>query len=139
MKKLDKTLFIETNKKIINEWKEKEPNSEDVIGVRNDELDSVLEIIEKVGTDDDPKEDLIIKSAYIMGAVSWAQPFLSGNKRTGILVSATILHDNGFDIEISKEDEAYLREVLYRIQDSRSELDSSIITELILYISKRIG
>jgi len=139
LKKLEKSLFIDTNKKIIKEWQEKYPDTQDVFGVRDDELDTVLETIEKVGTDKDPKEDLIIKSAYIMGATSWAQPFLSGNKRTGILVSATFLHDNGFDIEIMKKDESYLREVLYRIQDTRSELDNLIISELILYISKSIG
>ena len=139
MKKLEKSLFIETNKKIVKEWQEKYHDTLDVFGVRDDELDTVLEIIEKSGTDKDPNEDLIIKSAYIMGVTSWAQPFLAGNKRTGILVSATFLHDNGFDIEITKKDESYLRRILYTIQDTRSELDSSIISELILYISKRIG
>ena len=139
LKKLEKSLFIETNKKIVKEWQEKYHDTLDVFGVRDDELDTVLEIIEKSGTDKDPNEDLIIKSAYIMGVTSWAQPFLAGNKRTGILVSATFLHDNGFDIEITKKDESYLRRILYTIQDTRSELDSSIISELILYISKRIG
>ena len=138
LKKLEKSLFIETNKKIVEGWQKKYHDTLDVIGVRNAELDTVLETIERVGIDKDPKEDLIIKSAYIMGATSWIQPFLSGNKRTGILVSATFLHDNGFDIEITKKDESYLRETLYRIQDTRLELDSSIISELILYISKRI-
>lgn len=110
----------------------------DVHYTRMDELELVLQKINSVRNSGNFKENLIIKAAHIMGAVSWAQPFVSANKRTGILVAATFLDENGYSIEISKDDEVYLREILYRIQDNRSELDSSIIGELILYISKKI-
>lgn len=136
---LEKHLFIETNQKIINEWQKKHSDTLDVHHTRIDDLESVLQIIDNVGNSVNSKENLIIKAAYIMGATSWAQPFVAGNKRTGILVAATFLNENGYSIEISKDDEIYLREVLYRIQDSRSELDSSIIGELILYISTKIS
>ena len=136
---LEKQLFIESNQKIIKEWQKKHPDTTDVHHTRMNDLESVLQIIDNVGNPTNFKEDLIIKSAHIMGATSWVQPFVGGNKRTGILVAATFLNENGYSIDISKEDEVYLREVLYRIQDNRSELDSSIIGELILYISKRIS
>ncbi|MGI0076538.1 MAG: Fic family protein [Nitrosopumilaceae archaeon] len=136
---IEKRLFIESNQKIITEWQKKHPDTTDVHHTRMDDLDRVLQIIDDAGNPSDTKENLIIKAAYIMGATSWAQPFVGGNKRTGILVAATFLNENGYLISISKEDEVYLREVLYRIQDNRSELDSSIIRELILYISTKIS
>ena len=136
---LEKQLFIESNQKIIKEWQKKHPDTTDVHHTRMNDLESVLQIIDNAGNPTNFKEDLIIKAAHIMGATSWVQPFIGGNKRTGILVAATFLNENGYSIDISKDDEVYLREILYRIQDNRSELDSSIIGELILYISKKIS
>ena len=136
---LEKQSFIESNQKIIKEWQKKHPDTTDVHHTRIDEIESVLQIIDSVGNPTNFKENSIIKAAHIMGATSWAQPFVGANKRTGILVAATFLNENGYSIDISKKDEVYLREVLYRIQDNRSELDSSIIGELILYFSKNIS
>lgn len=134
----DRSFIIETNKKIITQFKSTNPEIFDVFGVRDEALDTVLEIFESVGSDDDEKENLIIKATYIALSISWEQPFLGGNKRTALLVATTFLEENGYSLEIPPEDEGYIRELLYRIQDSRSELDSSIIGEMILYICTNI-
>ncbi|MEX1150812.1 MAG: Fic family protein [Nitrosopumilaceae archaeon] len=129
----DRSFLIETNRKVINEH----PEVYDVIGGRGDELDSVLEIFESVGSDDEP-ENLIIKAAHLALSISWVQPFLGGNKRTALLAATTFLEENGYSLEILPEDEGHIRELLYRIQDLRSDLDSSIIDKMILYICKNI-
>lgn len=48
--------------------------------------------------------------------------FLDGNKRTGIISATKFLRDNGYDLEITKEDEKEIRSLLYDIQDQRTSL-----------------
>lgn len=64
--------------------------------------------------------------------------FLDGNKRTGIISATKFLRDNGYDLEITKEDEKEIRSLLYDIQDQRTSLDHSVVTKFIFYITRRI-
>lgn len=64
--------------------------------------------------------------------------FLDGNKRTGIISATKFLRDNGYDLEITKEDEKEIRSLLYDIQDQRTSLDHSVVTKIIFYITERI-
>ncbi|MGI9566853.1 MAG: Fic family protein [Nitrosopumilus sp.] len=70
-----------------------------VFCVRNGVLDEVFEIVGKIGDDSNTQEKLIQKTSCLMGAISWAQPFCDGNKRTALLVIATILYDHGYESE----------------------------------------
>ena len=137
--KLEKQVMIDTNRSVVEDWKKRHPESLDEFGIRLYELDSVLEIIDEVGNEQNLLDALIIKAAHVMGVISWSQPFTAGNKRTGVLVAATFLYDNGYDLKIREVDEPLLRKALYDIQLSRSELDSTITSDLVLYISKGIS
>lgn len=137
--KIEKQVIIDTNQKTVEGWKKTYPDSPDEFGVRRYELESVLEIVDGVGHEQNLLDNLIIKAAYIMGSISWAQPFTAANKRTGILSAATFLSDNGYNLEIREQDEPFLRKALYDIQLSRSELDDLILGNLISYITNGIS
>jgi len=100
---------------------------------RYDVIDEVLKIFDNVDYSVD-RSGVIKKASYLMGAISWAQPFGAGNKRTALLVSATYLHQNG--IEVKLIDDKELRKLLYEIQEQRSSLQITVIEEIIFYISK---
>lgn len=95
-------------------------------------------MVEKHDKENHIMEDLIIKASYLMAVVSWLQPFLDGNKRTGIVSAIKYLRDNGYDLDIKKEDEKEIRSLLYDIQDQRTSLDESVVEKIIFYIRKRI-
>ena len=103
--------------------------------VRDDAIDEVLKIFNDVDYTPD-RAGVIKKATYLMGAISWAQPFGAGNKRTALLVSATYLHHNG--IEVKLIDDKELRKLLYKVQEQRSSLPISIIDEIIFYISRMV-
>jgi len=73
-----------------------------------------------------------------MRLISWSQPFLDGNKRTGIVSAIKFLRDNGYELEIKQQDEKKIRELLLDIQSSRICLDQDIIKQFIIYITNRI-
>jgi prophage maintenance system killer protein len=48
-----------------------------------------------------------------MAAIPWTQAFFDGNRRTGIIAAGTFLRDNGYELDISTEEEnAELRKML---------------------------
>lgn len=80
-----------------------------------------------------------MKAAYLLGGISWSQPFSGGNKRTAFVCADTILRLNGFRLSIeSKNEQEYLRKLLLEIQDERSKLNEDVMAKIILYVSKRI-
>ena len=87
-----------------------------MIGVRN-EINDVIPIVEKTGIGGDEKQDLIEKASILMAVISWSQPFLDGNKRTGIVSAIKFLRDNGYELDIKEEDEKEIRNILLDIQD----------------------
>ncbi len=105
MNLIEKQDIVDSNQKIINEWNLNHPEEQQVFCVRNGVLDEVFEIVEKTGDDDsNTQENLIQKTSYLMGAISWAQPFCDENKRTALLVIATIFYDHGYEFEPCNED-----------------------------------
>ncbi|MGH9999494.1 MAG: Fic family protein [Nitrosopumilaceae archaeon] len=129
---LTKELIIEINKGIIHEWLEKNPAASEAINVNQDELDKVLQMV-------DEQENFIMKTSYLLGGISWAQPFSGGNKRTAVVCGDTLLRMNGLKLVIDNEtDEEYLRKLLFEIQGERSELNGVTMAKIILYVSKRI-
>ena len=86
----------------------------------------------------DDLQGLIKKGAYLLASIAWAQPFVGGNKRTAILITATFFHHNGFEMTIPDYDDKELRKLLYEIQDDRSGLNEAILKQIIFYISQNI-
>lgn len=132
MTNLTEELIIEINKGIIQEWLEQNPTAFEAINVNHDKLKEILTIVNK-------QENLIMKAAYLLGGISWSQPFSGGNKRTAFVCADTILRLNGFRFSIESENEQeYLRKLLLEIQDERSRLNEDVMAKIILYVSKRI-
>lgn len=134
----NKQEIIDANEKEITERLLKNPTSAEAISVAEDRLDEVLKIVENIGNSLEFSDKIITKAAYFLGALAWAQPFSGGNKSTGFLMTIVFLHDNGFELRIPEIDEAYLIDLLYKIQEERTNLSHEIIERLILYIKERI-
>ena len=136
---VDKQYLIDLNKKILETYTKKHRGAHAPFVVRT-EIDEIMPMIEKVGKSGDEKKDLIEKSAYLMASISWMQPFGDGNKRTGLISAMKFLRDNGYELEISTdEDQREIRRLLYEIQDERTSLNSLVVKQIIFYISKRIS
>jgi prophage maintenance system killer protein len=95
-------------------------------------------MVEKYDKSNMDLDDFIKKASYLMAIISWVQPFLDGNKRTGIVSAIKFLIDNGYNLNIEKKDEPKIRSLLYDIQDQRTSLDHSVVEKIIFYIRKRI-
>ena len=134
---MDTQYLIDTNKIILEEFGKLFPNELILIGVR-DEINDIIPEVECHGNSGNEKNDLIEKASYLMGLISWSQPFLDGNKRTGIVSAIKFLRNNGYELEIKQQDEKKIRELLLDIQSSRICLDQDIIKQFIIYITNRI-
>lgn len=132
MSTLTNDLVIEINKGVIREMLEKNPTAPESISVNQEELDKILQMV-------NAQEHMIMKASYLLGGISWAQPFGGGNKRTAVVCADTLLRMNGFKLVIANEtDEEYLRKLLFEIQGERGELNTVTMAKIILYVSKRI-
>ena len=132
MTNLTEELIIEINKGIIQEWLEQNPTAFEAVNVSHDKLKEILTLVNK-------QENLIMKAAYLLGSISWSQPFSGGNKRTAFVCADTLLRLNGFRLSIDSENEQeYLRKLLLEVQDERSKLNEDVMAKIILYVSKRI-
>ena len=132
MNGLTKDLIIEINKGIIHEAVETNPTTPESISVNQDRLDKVLELVNQ-------QPHLIMKASYLVGAISWLQPFSGGNKRTATVCADTLLRMNGLKLVIDDENDVeYLRKLLLEIQEERSELNTVTMAKIILYVSKRV-
>jgi len=134
---VDKQYLIDTNRIILEEFQKKHPSELISIGVRS-EIDDIISEVEKYGHSGNDKKDLIEKAAYLMGIISWSQPFLDGNKRTGIVSAIKLLRDNGYRLKMEQKDEKEIRGLLYDIQDQRSCINKSIIEKIIIYTTRRV-
>ncbi|QLH07070.1 Fic family protein [Nitrosopumilus ureiphilus] len=136
---VDTQYLIDINKLLVERWNKLHPKeTPQPLGIRRPEIDEIIPMVEEYDKSHMKLEDLIRKASYLMAIVSWVQPFLDGNKRTGIISSTKFLYDNGFDLNIEKKDEPEIRNLLYEIQDQRTSLDHSVVTKIIFYITKRI-
>ncbi len=95
-------------------------------------------MVEKTGNSGNEKKDLVEKASYLMAIISWSQPFLDGNKRTGIVSTIKFLRDNGYELEMKKEDETEIRNLLYDIQNQRTCLDQSVVKQIIIIVFDNI-
>lgn len=136
---IDETFLIETNKKIL--LREKERTGKEVgIEVVPQNLARVFPKVNEYGTSGNIEQDLIQKATAIMAAIPWLQAFFDGNRRTSIVAAGTFLRDNGYELDISPEEENIeLREMLIEIKKHQRDLEPTIMKQLFLYISKRMN
>lgn len=136
---IDENFLIETNQKVLLR-EEKRTGKKVYIETVPQNLARVIPKVSEYGTSGNMKQDLIQKAAAIMAAIPWTQAFFDGNRRTSIIAAGTFLRDNGYELDISPEEEnTELREMLSEIKKHRRDLEPTIMKQLFLYISKRIN
>ncbi len=108
------------------------------IGIIQKNLDKALSTINNAGNSGDKERDLIETAAHIMGTIALEQPFMDGNRRTGIVAACKFLRDNGYDLDIDPEENLELRQMLRRIKDQMLTLNPEVMKQLSFYISKRM-
>ncbi len=135
---IEPELIIEINRKIIEEWNDRHPEQPEFIDVARSRLNEVLELVRQAGEGSDPEEKLIIKSAYLLGGLAWAQSFSGANKRTAILSTTVFLRRNGLRFTIPKIQQRELRKMLFDVQEQRDTPPLAIIDKIILYIKGNV-
>jgi len=136
---IDENFLIETNKKILLREKER-TGKEVVIEAVPQNLARVFPKVNEYGTSGNTEQDLIQKATAIMAAIPWLQAFFDGNRRTSIVAAGTFLRDNGYELDISPEEENIeLREMLIEIKKHQRDLEPTIMKQLFLYISERMN
>ncbi len=136
---IDENFLIETNEKVLLREKERAGKKVYIETVPQN-LARVLPKVSEYGTSGNIEQDLIQKTAAIMAAVPWTQAFFDGNRRTSIVVAGTFLRDNGYELDISPEEEnKKLREMLSEIKKHQRDLEPTIMKQLFLYISERMN
>ena len=136
---IDENFLIETNKKILLREKER-TGKEVVIEAVPQNLARVFPKVNEYGTSGNIEQDLIQKATAIMAAIPWLQAFFDGNRRTSIVAAGTFLRDNGYELDISPEEENIeLREMLIEIKKHQRDLEPTIMKQLFLYISERMN
>lgn len=136
---IDETFLIETNKKILLR-ENKRTGKEVFIEVVPQNLARVFPKVSEYGTSGNIEQDLIQKATAIMAAIPWLQAFFDGNRRTSIVAAGTFLRDNGYELDISPEEENIeLREMLIEIKKHQRDLEPTTMKQLFLYISKRMN
>ena len=136
---IDENFLIEINKKILLREKER-TGKEVVIEAVPQNLAQVFPKVSEYGTSGNTEQDLIQKATAIMAAIPWLQAFFDGNRRTSIVAAGTFLRDNGYELDISSEEENIeLREMLIEIKKHQRDLAPTIMKQLFLYISERMN
>ncbi len=134
---VDKQYLIDTNEKLLSGWNETHQANPQPIGTRP-EIDDIIPMVEKYDKKNMNLDDFIKKASYLMAIISWQQPFLDGNKRTGLVSAIKFLRENGYSLDMPREDQKEIRRLLYEIQDQRTSLDHSVVTKIIFYITERV-
>jgi prophage maintenance system killer protein len=136
--KIHQQYLAETNEQIL--LRHKKRTGEPVyIGVIQKNLDEVLLMINNVGNSGNKKQDLLEIAVHILGAITLKQPFLDGNRRTGIVAVGKFLRDNGYDLDIDPEEEnSELRSMLRKTKNQLLTLNQEVMERLSFYISKRM-
>ncbi|MHB8602737.1 MAG: Fic family protein [Nitrosotalea sp.] len=135
---IEPELIIEINRKIIEEWNDRHPEQPEFIVASQSRLDEVLELVRQAGEESDSEEKLIIKSAYLLGGLAWAQSFSGANKRTAILSTTIFLRRNGLRFTIPRVQQRELRKMLFDVQEQRDTPPLAIIDKIILYIKGNV-
>jgi len=136
--KIHEQYLTETNEQVL--LRQKERTGERVyIEVIQKNMVEVLPMINNVGNSGNKEQDLLEVSTHILGVITLKQPFMDGNRRTGIIATGKFLRDNGYDLDIVPEEENLeLRLMLRRFKDQMLTLNQEVMGQLSFYISKRM-
>lgn len=134
--KIHEQYLTETNEQVLLRHKEK--TGEPVyIGVIQKNMDEVLPMINNVGNSGNKEQDLLEISTHILGVIAWKQPFMDGNRRTGIIAASKFLRDNGYDLDIEPEGENLkLRSMLRKLKGQILTLNHEAIGQLSFIFQK---
>jgi len=136
--KIHEQYLTETNEQVL--LRQKERTGERVyIEVIQKNMVEVLPMINNVGNSGNKEQDLLEVATHILGVITLKQPFMDGNRRTGIIAAGKFLRDNGYDLDIvPEEDNLELRLMLRRSKDQMLTLNQEVMGQLSFYISKRM-
>ena len=136
--KIHEQYLTETNEQVL--LRQKERTGERVyIEVIQKNMVEVLSMINNVGNSGNKEQDLLEVATHILGVIPLKQPFMDGNRRTGIIAAGKFLRDNGYDLDIVPEEENLeLILMLRRIKDQMLTLNQEVMGQLSFYISKRM-
>lgn len=101
---VDKQYLIDTNEKLLSRWNETHQANSQPIETRP-EIDDIIPMVEKYDKKNMNLDDFIKKASYLMAIISWQQPFLDGNKRTGLVSTIKFLRENGYSLDMPREDQ----------------------------------
>ena len=136
--KIHEQYLIETNEQLLQRQKKRTGESV-YIEVIQKNMDEVLSMINKVGNSGDKEQDLLEIATHILGVIALKQPFMDGNRRTGIIAAGKFLRDNGYDLNIDPdENNLELRGLLRKIKLQLMTLNQEAMEQLSFYISKRM-
>ncbi|MGH2611902.1 MAG: Fic family protein [Rhabdochlamydiaceae bacterium] len=84
------------------------------------------------------RERIIKKASYLLGGITYWQPFFNGNKRTALAVTIHFFRRNSFALPLkTKKDEKEMFELLERTM-LKFEGDDTIISEIEEYLKRKI-
>ncbi len=137
--KVHEKYLTETNEQVL--LRERKRTGKHVyVGVIPKNMDEALLMINRVGNSGSRKRDLLEIATHIIGAIALKQPFMDGNRRTGIIAAGKFLRDNGYGLDIDPEEENLeLRRMLRRIKDRFLTLNQEVMEQLSFYISQRMN
>jgi len=125
----------------VNRWillRQEKSGRQPYVGIIQKNLDEVISMICRY-VNSEAGRDLSETAARIMGTIALKQPFMDGNRRTGIIAAGKFLHDRGYDMGINPEDENLeLRLMLRRIKDQALTLNQNVVGQMAFYISERM-
>jgi prophage maintenance system killer protein len=107
-------------------------------GVNKERLFGVFSQLSSFNRIHNKKDRIVKKASYILAMLTWQQPFSEGNKEIALSVAKLFLRRNGFDLPIrATEDEKEIFNLLIKTV-YKFEGDSTIISKIEEYISKKV-
>ena len=110
----------------------------DSFGVNKDELDKIFDNVNNFDEILDRRIRIIKKTAWVLGGITFYQPFNDGNKETALSLTTYFLRENEMDLPIrSKFDKKEIYELLTKTV-LKFEDDPTIISEIEDYLFKKV-
>jgi prophage maintenance system killer protein len=123
---------------IIQENRDLVEGRREPFGVNKERLFGVFSQLSSFNRIHNKKDRIVKKASYILAMLIWQQPFSEGNKEIALSVAKLFLRRNGFDLPIhATKDEKEIFNLLIKTV-YKFEGDSTIISKIEEYISKKV-
>lgn len=110
----------------------------ELFGINREELVKIFDHVNNFDEIIDRKERIIRKAAWILGGISFFQPFHDGNKETALSLTILFLRRNHYDLPIQNQlDKREIYDLLVKTV-YKFEGDSTIISEIEEFLQNRI-